>query len=96
MKPRWIAFSERWPLQVSALDDQSIKTTPKVLVTNNLKARNRMGQMSHVWLASPMMSSAPQQTGDVIAFDESDRVLHCLTHWLEMEDLQQISDQPDN
>lgn len=93
MKPRWIAFAERWPVQVEALDDQNIKTTPKVLVTNNLKARNRMGQMCHVWLASPMMSSAPEQTGDVIAFDEGDRIIHCLTHWLELDALHDLADQ---
>ncbi|WP_143492549.1 hypothetical protein [Pseudomonas chlororaphis] len=91
MKPRWIAFTERWPDQVAALDDQNIRVTPKVLVTNNLKARNRMGEMSHVWLASPFKSSAPEKTGDVVAFDEGDRTLHCLTHWLEMEGLHQLA-----
>lgn len=93
MKPRWIAFAERWPDQVAALDDKNIKTVPRVLVTNNLAARNRMGQMSHVWLASPMMSSAPEQTGNVIAFDEGDRCLHDLTHWLEFEGLHELADQ---
>ncbi|WLG49147.1 hypothetical protein [Pseudomonas sp. FP1742] len=91
MNPTWIAFAERWPAQNAALDDQSVKTTPRVLVTNNLDARDRMGRMSHVWYAAPMKSSAPDVTGPVIAFDEGERKIHGLTHWFEMDDLQSIA-----
>ena len=93
MKPTWIAFTERWPAENAALDDPSVKTTPAVLVTNNLKARDRMGRMSHVWYAAPIKSSTPNETGPVVAFDESDRMIQCLTHWLEMDSLQSIADE---
>lgn len=93
MKPTWIAFNERWPAENAALDNPSVKTTPRVLVTNNLEARDRMGRMSHIWYAAPMQSSSPDITGPVIAFDEGDRAIHGLTHWLEMADLQSIADE---
>lgn len=91
IKSTWVAFSERWPAENSALDDPSVKTTPRVLVTNNLEARDRMGRMSHVWYAAPMKSSKPDVNGPVIAFDEGDRKIQGLTHWLEMDALQAIA-----
>jgi hypothetical protein len=93
MKPTWIAFADRWPAENAALDNPSVKTTPRVLVTNNLEARDRMGRMSHIWYAAPMRSSSPDITGPVIAFDEGDRTIHGLTQWLEMASLQSIADE---
>ena len=93
MKPRWIAFAERWPAVNAALDDKSVKTTPRVLVTNNLEARDRMGRMSHIWLAAPFKPSDTKRHGCVVGFDESDRMIQELTHWLEMDSLQSIADE---
>lgn len=80
----WVAFSERWPEKVCASDNPEIKCFPKVLVTNNLAARDRMGQMSHIWLAVPFEASNPHLTGAVVAFDEGDRRIENLTHWLDL------------
>jgi len=91
MKPTWVAFEERWPAENEAPDDPSVKTVPAVLVTNNLKARNRMGQMSHVWYAAPIRASKPNVTGPVVAFDEADRQIQGITHWLEMDGLHLIA-----
>jgi hypothetical protein len=75
-KDGWIAFADGWPNESAALDDPSVKTTDRVLVTNSLHSRDRMGRMSHVWLLSPI-----QADGEVVGFTESDRKVHALTHW---------------
>lgn len=73
----WISFSEKEPPISAALDNPNIKTTDTVLVTNNTNARNRMGKMSHKWLAIPLKNS----DGSWTAFDDADRCISDLTHW---------------
>lgn len=73
----WVAFSERWPPKSAALDDPSVMTTDRVLVTNNIDARDRMGRMSHVWWATPIQSK-----NEIVAFTENDWKIYGLTHWL--------------
>lgn len=81
MSANWIAFADRFPPQDAALDDPSVTTTRKVLVTNNLTARDRMGRMSHVWLAFPV--GAVDDHDGVVAYDDGDRKIRNLTHWLD-------------
>lgn len=72
----WISFDDEWPPESPALDDPNVKTRDRVLVTNALRARDRMGRMSHVWLG------VPQKAGDeVICFSDADRRIYGLTHW---------------
>lgn len=74
----WISFADAWPPESAALDDPSVTTTDSVLVTNNIKARDRMGRKSHVWLLSPIKS----RDGEVVGFTDGDRKVHSLTHWM--------------
>lgn len=55
----------------------------KVLVTNNLKARNAHGEMSHVWVVS-MVHETTEPEGPFMAFTEGDRRLWGLTHYAEI------------
>lgn len=55
--------------------------TGKVLVTNNLAARDANGDMSHVWIAAPMVSSEPESAGEIVSFDDDFVKLRGLTHW---------------
>jgi hypothetical protein len=87
----WIAFSDRRP------EPQYDRTRegpshPDILVTNNLEARNRWGNMSHVWLVSmvhyhddgPHIFNGRELAvqGEVTAFAQPcDQPLRCLTHW---------------
>lgn len=72
----WIAFKDRWPPSSKALDDPKVKTVDTVLVTNNVTARDRMGRMSHVWLAMPI-----KEGQNAVAFTDGGAKLHDLTHW---------------
>lgn len=55
----------------------------RLLVTNNINARDAFGRMSHVWLVR--MIHEPSETDHEhegwIAFDDSDRIIESLTHW---------------
>lgn len=53
--------------------------TGRVLVTNNLEARDANGVMSHVWIGHVVRSS--HTGGEFVTFDEGDRVIYGLTHW---------------
>lgn len=78
-KSPWIAFAECIPEEVAAIDDPNVKVMPRVMVTNNINARDRMGQPSHVWYAMPILS----QSGEWVAFDEGGRGILSLTHWFD-------------
>ena len=85
---RWVAFAEQEPPVSAALDDASVKTPDRVLVTNNLGARDRMGKMSHVWFAAPIRErvgcgSGTWRDGGWVAYDEADRLIVGLTHWFD-------------
>jgi hypothetical protein len=76
----WAAFADREPPSTAAKDDPNVRTTDRVLVTNNMRARDRMGRMSHVWFASPIKS---EDGSEWVAFDEGDRKIHGLSHWFD-------------
>lgn len=54
IKPRWIAFDDALPpLQDNGRGDVLRR---KVLVTNNVNARDAFGDPSHVWIGNPQNS----------------------------------------
>lgn len=56
----------------------------RVLVTNNINARDAQGGMSHVWLGSIIKSSEPKIYGKFVTFDEADRKIFDITHYCEI------------
>lgn len=55
INPRWIAFDDALPpLQDNGRGDTLRR---KVLVTNNIGARDAFGDPSHVWLGNPCQSA---------------------------------------
>ncbi|KQO23464.1 hypothetical protein [Acidovorax sp. Leaf78] len=75
---QWFSFKDKKPPLSAAIDDKKVKTADRVLATNNIGARDRMGRMSHVWFAAPIKSGQ-----DWCVFDESDRKIEFLTHWFD-------------
>ncbi|GKS85825.1 hypothetical protein AVMA1855_16755 [Acidovorax sp. SUPP1855] len=75
---RWVSFRDQKPPFAAALDDPKVKTVSRVLVTNNIKARDRMGRMSHVWFSTPI-----QYGKEWVALDEAGRQIEFLTHWFD-------------
>jgi hypothetical protein len=51
-----------------------------MLVTNNIKARNAHGEMSHRWITWIQKADKPKETGKYVGFDCADRLIHDLTH----------------
>lgn len=79
----WIAFADRRPPN---------DYHGRLLVTNNIDARNRYGKMSHVWLVSmvhyhddaaeTINGYTLASLGEITAFAEpGDMTLRGLTHW---------------
>lgn len=66
--PLWIALTERQPPE----------DCPRLLVTNNVTARDACGDHSHIWLTSMVHK---QSDGSYCAFDEHDMRLRGITHW---------------
>lgn len=56
----------------------------RVLVTNNINARDAHGDMSHVWIGFVIRSSDPQKYGKFITFDSGDMRICDLTHYHEL------------
>lgn len=56
----------------------------RVLVTNNIKARDADGGMSHVWITFVVESDDPERFGKFTGFDEANRRLFDLTHYHEI------------
>lgn len=56
----------------------------RVLVTNNINARDARGGMSHVWLGNIIKSSEPEKYGKFVTFDEADRKILDITHYCEI------------
>jgi hypothetical protein len=78
----WISVSEKVP------DPRE----GKVLVTNNIKARDTYGNMSHVWLVR-MIHDGSDEFG-WFAFDDYDnRVPQHITHWTRPAAIQRANDQ---
>jgi hypothetical protein len=53
-----------------------------VLLTNNLHARNAHGQMSHVWIGTPIETDDPLSFTGVMTFSDGDRRVHNISHWM--------------
>lgn len=67
----WVKCSERLPEEHSG----------KILVTNNLEARDAFGHMSHIWLVQ-MIHDGGEEFG-WFAFDDYDnRAPQNITHWM--------------
>ncbi|MFG6457881.1 hypothetical protein [Roseateles sp. BYS96W] len=74
----WVSFADLEPPRDARLDNPEVVAGRRVLVTNNVKARDAMGRMSHVWFVSPI------KTNDGwVAFDEADRKIFDLTYWFD-------------
>jgi len=56
----------------------------RVLVTNNIKARDAKGEMSHVWIGNIIKSGEPEVYGKFVTFDEADRKILDITHYCEI------------
>lgn len=56
----------------------------RVLVTNNINARDAKGGMSHVWLGFIIKSSDPDRYGKFMCFDGGDMPVRDLTHYCEI------------
>lgn len=76
-RPVWISFGERLP---------KVMTNPrgdigyqKVLVTNNLGARDAFGELSHVWLTGTLLNDDARGW---FAYSDGLRISY-LTHWLD-------------
>lgn len=65
---QWVSLSAREPPE----------DCPRLLVTNNVTARDAFGHHSHIWLTSMVHK---QKDGSYSAFDEHDMKLHGITHW---------------
>lgn len=66
----WIALSEQQPPERSG----------PLLVTNNIKARDAFGHMSHLWLVR--MVHVDPSAGGFSAFEDNGfRKIEGLTHW---------------
>jgi len=75
----WKLLEELPPPIDQALDDVSVSSRRRVLVTNNINATNRMGQPSHVWFVSPQRV----KKGEWVGFTDSMQKVEALTHWLD-------------
>ena len=87
----WIAFSDRRP-EPQYDRDREGPSHPDILVTNNLAARNRWGQMSHLWLVHMVHyhdhgpyefgGQVLAEKGEITAFAHpGNMALRGLTHW---------------
>jgi hypothetical protein len=54
-----------------------------VLVTNNLKARDANGNMSHIWCVG-MVHKTNEPGGPFVAFKDLYSKVFCLTHYAEI------------
>ena len=64
-----------------------IKETPppegrKCIVTNNLRATDAHGQMSHIWILRPIFSTELESKGHWVGFDDADRKILDISHWM--------------
>lgn len=54
----------------------------RALVTNIADATDASGQMSHLWITRPMLSTEFNTQGLWVGFDEADRKIIGITHWM--------------
>lgn len=91
MNSNWISFDDEMPSP--AYDSSNPGPTHgRILVTNNLSARNSCGKMSHIWLTSGVFRYTKEQRcggkilayeGEVTAYADPDEYtrIRNLTHW---------------
>ena len=68
-----------------ALDPEKLPRAKDIgpfLVTNNIAARNAHGHPSHVWLCDTMIHHHPEIACGFYIFDDSDRRVQGLTHFM--------------
>lgn len=65
---QWVSLAERQPP----------KDCARLLVTNNITARDAYDHFCHLWLVHMVHK---QDDGSFAAFDDHDRKIHGLTHW---------------
>ena len=63
-----------------AITEADAAAKGRMLVTNNVSARDAHGGMSHVWIGFVIPSGDPKKYGKWVTFDEGDRMIHALTH----------------
>jgi hypothetical protein len=56
----------------------------RVLVTNNIAARDALGNMSHVWIGTIIKSSEPEKRGKFVTFDDGDMMILDITHYCDI------------
>ena len=56
----------------------------RVLVTNNISARDAHGDMSHVWIGFIIKSDKPKERGKFITFTDGDFMICNITHYCEI------------
>lgn len=56
----------------------------RVLVTNNINARDAHGGMSHVWIGNIIKSDKPKERGKFVTFDDGDMMILDITHYCEI------------
>ncbi len=67
----WISVEERLP-----------EENHRALITNNINARTRQGQMSHLWIGFIIKASDPTLTGEYVSYGGGDRWIQNITHWM--------------
>jgi hypothetical protein len=58
--------------------------TDRVLVTNNITARDAYGKMSHVWIGFILAADNPNYEGEWVTYGDDDRKITNLTHYCEI------------
>jgi hypothetical protein len=51
-----------------------------MLLTNNIRAKDAYGRMSHIWAGFVIESSNPKEDGRFITYTDTDRKVRNLTH----------------
>lgn len=65
----------------------------RCLVTNNIHATDRHGQMSHIWILFPIWSTDLNPSGHWVGFDAADRKIFDITHWMPLPTAHALSEQ---
>jgi len=66
--------------EFTSFDEKMPKRNKWIIVTNNIKAINVFGEMSHVWLTIHVFQSCYKENGLVCSVNEDCHAVK-LTHW---------------
>ena len=73
---------EMKPEEFTSFKDSQPKKNKHLIVTNNIKAKNAHGEMSHVWLTTFWCEASSESPNEgIVSFDDADRRLLNLSHW---------------